>query len=189
MLIQNDKIINSLNRNKDSRRIAGNNFNSSLADAFPRTQKSPSFLFTPSSSALRDQSPSNQIIQTEIYTDTISNEVKLRKLIYAVINELHGKMTDIMVDQLKLQHSNQESTENTSSVYRKIIELLKNEMKNKEDLIKTLLDTIKELTAAKQYPLAKAIPSFVIDSASKSNLNSTTSLEKSEPLSEHNAKG
>ena len=94
-----------------------------------------------------------------------------------------------MVDQLKLQHSNQESTENTSPVYRKIIELLKNEMKNKEDLIKTLLYTLKELTAAKQHPLAKAIPSFVIHSASNSNLNSTTSLEKSEPLSEHNAKG
>ena len=58
-------------------------------------------------------------------------------------------MTGIIRDQTKLQHTNQESAENTSAVYRKEIELLKNEMKKKEDLIKTLLDTIKELTAAK----------------------------------------
>ena len=68
MLIQNDKIINRLYRNKDS-------------FALPMTQNSPSFLYTPSFSASCDQSLSNEIIQTEImFTDTISNEVKLRKL-------------------------------------------------------------------------------------------------------------
>ena len=45
------------------------------------------------------------------------------------------------------------------------MELLKNEIKKKEDLIKTLLDTIKELTAAKSQPVTKPIPSFVVDSA------------------------
>ena len=93
-------------------------------------------------------------------------------------------MTGIIKDQIKLQHSNQESTENTSAVYRKEIELLKNEMKKKEDLIKTSLDTIKELAATKSHPLTKAIPSFVVDSASNSNLNSPTFIVKSEPLSE-----
>ena len=57
-------------------------------------------------------------------------------------------------------------------------------MKKKEDLIKTLLDTIKELTAAKSHPVTKPIPSFVVDSARNSDLNSSTSIEKSEPLSE-----
>ena len=89
------------------------------------TQNSPSFLSTPSFSALRDQSPSNKIIRTEMFTDTISNKVKLRKLKDSIINELHGKMTGIIKDQIKLQHSNQELTENTSTVYRKEIELLK----------------------------------------------------------------
>ena len=131
MLIQNDKIINKLNRNKDSFRIAGNDFNSSITDVLPITQNSPSFLSTPSFSASHDQSPSNKIIQTEMFTDTISNGVKLRKLKDAVINELHGKMTGIVKNQIKLQYSNQESTENTSAVYRKEIELLKNEMKKK----------------------------------------------------------
>ena len=78
------------------------------------------------------------MIQTEILTNTISNEVKLRKLKDAIINELHGKISGIIKDQIKLQHSNQESTENASAVYRKEIELLKNKMKKKEDLIKTL---------------------------------------------------
>ena len=78
MLIQNDKIINKLNRNKDSFRIADNDFNSSITDVLSMTQNSLSFLSTPSFSASRDQSPSNNI-QTEIFTDTISNEVKLRK--------------------------------------------------------------------------------------------------------------
>ena len=66
MLIQNDKIINKPNRNKDSFRIADNDFNSSITDVLPMTQNSLSFLSTPSFSASRDQSPSNNIIQTEI---------------------------------------------------------------------------------------------------------------------------
>ena len=40
------------------------------------TQKSPSFLSTPTFSASRDQSPSNKIIQTEMFTDRVSDEVK-----------------------------------------------------------------------------------------------------------------
>ena len=47
-----------------------------------------------------------------------------------------------------------------------------------------LLDTIKELTAAKSQPVTKPIPSFVVDSASNSDLNRPTSIEKFEPLSE-----
>ena len=93
-------------------------------------------------------------------------------------------MTSIIKDQIKLQHSNQDLTENTAAVYRKEIELLKNEMKKKEDLLKTLLDTRKELTTAKSHPLTKPIPSFVVDSASNSDLNSPTSIERSETLSE-----
>ena len=189
MLIQNDKIINKLNRNKDSFRIAGNDFNSSITDVLPMTQNCLSFLSTPSFSASRDQRPSNNIIQTDIFTDTISNEVKLRKLKDSIINELHVKMTGIIKDQIKLQHSNQEPTENTFAVYRKEIELLKNEMKKKEDLIKTLLDTIKELTTAKSHPLTKPVQSFVVDSASNSDLNSPTSIGKSESLSEQLTQG
>ena len=90
-------------------------------------------------------------------------------------------MTGIIRDQTQLQHTNQESTENTSAVYRKEIELLKNEMKKKEDLIKTLLDTIKELTAAKSQTWNKTIPSFVVDSNSNSDLNSSVSIENFEP--------
>ena len=49
-------------------------------------------------SASRDQSPSNKIIQREMFTDTINNEVKLRNLKDAIINELHGKITGIIKD-------------------------------------------------------------------------------------------
>ena len=119
-----------------------------------------------------------------MFTDTISNGVKLREFNDAIINELHGKMIGIISDQIKLQHSNQESTKNNSPVYRKAIELLKKEMKKKEDLIKTLLDTIKKLTAANLQPLNKAIPSFVVDSNSNSDLNCPISIENSAPLSE-----
>ena len=114
MLIQNDKIGNRLNRNKDSFRIEDNDFNSSITDALSMTQKSPSFLSTPSFSPSRDQSHSNQIIQTKMLTDTISNGVKLRELKDDIINELHSKMTGIMRDQIKLQYSNQESTKSIS---------------------------------------------------------------------------
>ena len=54
----------------------------------------------------------------------------------------------------------------------------------KKDLIKTLLDTIKELITAKSHPLTKPMQSFVVDSASNSDLNSPTSIEKSDPMSE-----
>ena len=57
-------------------------------------------------------------------------------------------------------------------------------MKKKVDLIKTLLDTIKELTAAKSQPFNKAIPNFVVDSNSNLDLNSPRSIENSEPPSE-----
>ena len=67
-------------------------------------------------SASLDQSPSNKIIQTEMFTDTISNEVKLRNLKDAIINELLGKITGIIKDQIKLQHSDQESSENSIAV-------------------------------------------------------------------------
>ena len=181
MVIQSDNIINKLHRNNDSFRIADNDFNSSITEVLPMTQNSLSFLSTPSFSVSRDQSPSNSIIETEIFTDTISNEVKLRKLKESIINELHNKMTGIIKDQIKLQHSNQESTENTFAVYQKEIELLKNDMKKKEDLIKTLLDTIKKLTTAKSHPLPKPVQSFIVHSASNSYLNSPTSIGKFEP--------
>ena len=89
-------------------------------------------------SASHDQHPSNKIIQTEMFTDTISNEVKLRNLKDTVIKELHTEITGIIKDQIKLQHSDQELTENCMAVQRKKIELLKNEIKEKEDLIETL---------------------------------------------------
>ena len=67
MLIQNDKKINKLNRNKDSFRIADNDFNSSITDVLPMTQNSLSFPSTPRFSASRDQSPFNKIIQTDVH--------------------------------------------------------------------------------------------------------------------------
>ena len=85
MLIQNDIIINKLNRNKDSFLIADNDFNSSITDVLHVTQNSLSFLSTPSFFASFGQSPSNNTIQTEIFTDTISNEVNLRKLKDSII--------------------------------------------------------------------------------------------------------
>ena len=93
-------------------------------------------------------------------------------------------MTAIFKYQIKLQHTSQESTEKTSAVYRKEIELIKSEMKKKEDLINPLLDTKKELTAAKLHPLTKPIPSFVVDFGSNLDLNSPTSIEIPGPLSE-----
>ena len=93
-------------------------------------------------------------------------------------------MTGIIKDQIKLQHSNQESTGNTSAVCWIEMKLLKNEMKKKEDLIKTLLDTITTATTAKSHPVTKPILKFVFDSAWNSDLNSPASIEKSEPMNE-----
>ena len=87
MLVQNEKIMNRLNRNKNSFSIVDNDFNSSITDALLMTQKFFSFLSTPSFSALRDQNPSNKIIQTVMFNDTTSNEVKFRKLKDTIINE------------------------------------------------------------------------------------------------------
>ena len=94
-------------------------------------------------------------------------------------------MTSIIKDQIKLKHSNQESIENTSAVYRKEIELLKNEMKKKENLIKAnLIRYNKRANCSKSQPVTKPIPSFLVVSASNSDLNSLTSIEKSNPLIE-----
>ena len=117
MLFQNDKIVNRLNRKKELFRIADNEFNSSITDVLPMTQKSPSFPSTPSFSGSRDQSYSTQIIQTEMFTDMISNGIILRELKDAIINELHGKMTGIIREQIRMQHLDQQSTESTSVLY------------------------------------------------------------------------
>ena len=47
MLIQNDNIINKLNRNKDSFRIADNDFNSSITDVLPMTKTLSHFYLLP----------------------------------------------------------------------------------------------------------------------------------------------
>ena len=55
-------------------------------------------------------------------------------------------------------------------------------MKKKEGLIKTSLDTIKELASAKSQkslPLNKAILTSVVDSDSNLDINSRTSIENS----------
>ena len=75
-MIQNDKIVNRLNRDKDSFRIADNDFNSSITDALPMTQKFPSFLSTPGFSASRDQIHSNQIIQTDVHGAKIKRIIR-----------------------------------------------------------------------------------------------------------------
>ena len=72
MLIQIDKIINRLNRNKDSFRVADNDFNPSITDALHMAQRSPSFLSNRSVSVSYDQSLPNKIVQTEMLTDKIS---------------------------------------------------------------------------------------------------------------------
>ena len=52
-------------------------------------------------------------------TDSISNEVNLRHLKDVIINELHGKTAGIIKYQIKLEHSDQESAENSIVVQRK----------------------------------------------------------------------
>ena len=44
-----------------------------------------------------------------MFTDMIRNEVKLRNLKDAIINELHCKITGIIKDQIKLKHSVQKT--------------------------------------------------------------------------------
>ena len=79
-----------------------------------------------------------------MFTDMISNEVKLRELKDAIINELHRKMA--ASSKTKLSCSIQTKSQMKTALLWK-----KDKMKNKEDLIKTLLDAIKDLTAGKSH--------------------------------------
>ena len=88
------------------------------------TQNSPSFLSTPSFSASRDLSPSNKIIQAEIFTDAITNEVKLRKLKDSIINELRENQRDER-DETHLSKTTQENPVEKFSKHPSIVSIKK----------------------------------------------------------------
>ena len=65
MLIQNDKIINRLNRNKDYCYIADNDFNSSITDGLPMTQK---FIYSQFFCSVKQKAASKTKLNCDIQT-------------------------------------------------------------------------------------------------------------------------
>ena len=77
ILIQNDKIINRLDQNKDFFLIADNDINSSITDTLPMTQKSPWYLSTPSFLSHVTRAPlSSDIEVAKTFQDFFSSTVK-----------------------------------------------------------------------------------------------------------------
>ena len=151
MLLQNDKIINRLNRNKNSYRLNESLLDSSMTNLLPSTQKSPSnsdtsqITRTPNQTSISDFS---HIPKVNI--ENIPGELALVKCRNVILAELGNDIKVTVQKEIKEQLKNEtlKSDQLVTNSYLKEINSLKEELNKKEILIKDLVETIENLTAS-----------------------------------------
>ena len=149
MLLQNDKIINRLNRNKNSYRLNESLLDSSMTDLLPSTQKSPSNSDPPQITRTSNQTSitdSNHIPKVNV--ENIPDELTLAKFRNLILAELENDIKIIVRNEIKehLKNETLKSNQSVANSYLKEINLLKEGLNKKEVLSKALVETIKNLT-------------------------------------------
>ena len=144
MLLQNDKIINRLNKNKNSYRLNESLLDSSMTDLLPSTQKSPSNSDTPQITRTPNQTSITDFSHIpKINIENIPGELKLAKFRNLILTELGNDINVIVQHEIKEHLKNE--TPKSDNFYLKEINSLKEELNKKEVLIKDLVETIKNL--------------------------------------------
>ena len=167
MLLQNDKIINRLNRNKNSYRLNESLLDSSMTDLLPSTQKSPSNSDTPQFT----RTP-NQISFTDfshipkVNIENIPREPVPAKFRNLILTQLGNDLKAIVQNEIKehLKNETPKSDQSVTNFYLEEINTLKEELNKKQLLIKDLVET-KNLTTnslKQQQPIQSQ--SFTSDS-------------------------
>ena len=144
MLLQNDKIINRLNRNKNSYRLNESLLDSSITDLLPSTQKSPSNSDTPKITRTPNQASITDFSHIrKVNIENILGELTLAKFRNLILTELGYDRKVIVENEIKEHFKNE--TPKSDNFYLKEINSLKEELNKKEVLIKDLVETIKNL--------------------------------------------
>ena len=145
MLLQNDKIKNRLNRNKNSSRLNESLLDSSITDLLPSTQKSPSNSDTPKITRTPNQTSITDFSHIrKVNIENIPGELTLAKFRNLILTELGNDIKVIVEKEIKEHLKNE--TQKSDNFYLKEIVSLKEELNKKEVLIKDLVETIKNLT-------------------------------------------
>ena len=164
MLLQNDKIINRLNRNKNSYRLNESLLDSSMTDLLPSTQKSPSNSDTPQITRTPNQTSITDFSHIpKVNIENIPGELTLAKFRNLILTELGNDIKVIVENEIKEHFKNE--TPKSDNFYLKEINSLKEELNKKEVFIKDLVETIKNLTTnslKQQQPIQSQ--SFTSDS-------------------------
>ena len=204
LLLCSNKIVNKINRNRDSFFLNEDAIDMTIIDMIPYTRHSPtnnifeisdSFDRTPSINAQKDflETPQkakcslydNEIDQSELFIDKMFEEVKLNELKNLISKQI-SKDIKVLIQNELVRNSSTFNEKSHDELYKREINILKEDIKNKESIIKELLKTIKEIQS-KPITL-EPIPSFTLsnDIEAESENRPKNSYIEQDPDNEHN---
>ena len=167
-LLQSNKLINKINRNKDSFFLNEDTIDMSIIDMIPYIQNSPpskildtsenilnSFETTPSLSTQINliETPkkaneasinSHEIEQSEFFGDKIFVKLKLDRLKAIILKSIIKDIEDLIRNEL-LRNKYTLPEKSGDEIYKREINMFREELKSKDLIIKDLLQTIKEM--------------------------------------------
>ena len=149
MLLQNDKIINRLNRNKNSYCLNESLLDFSMTDLLPSTQKSPSNSDTPQVTRTPNQTFITDFSHiSKVNIENIPGELTLATFRNLILAERGNDIKVIVQNEMKehLKIETPKSDQSVTDSYQKENNSLKEELNTKDVLIKYLVETIKNLT-------------------------------------------
>jgi len=181
LLLEDGQISNKINRNKDSFRLNKQLLDASPIDFLPSTQRTPSFVDTPCTFfqefSSKDTSVDHElehicdeIDQSERFIDCKFKELEIISLKSTILKELNEKITEIVRNEIK-NHCQFKATikEDKCIEHENEIKLLKEQLYSKDLIIKSLTESIKEISTAKrQKQNIEAIPHFSFNTVSSS---------------------
>ena len=167
-LLQSNKLINKINSSKDSFFLNEDTIDMSIIDMIPYIQNSPpskildtsesilnSFKTTPSLSTQMNliETPKkaneasingHEIEQSEFFGDKIFVKLKLDRLKAIILKSVIKDIEDLIRNEL-LRNKYTLPEKSSDEIYKKEINMLREELKSKDFIIKDLLQTIKEI--------------------------------------------
>ena len=179
MLLQNEKIINRLNRNKNSYHLNESFLDSSMTDLLPSTQKSPSNPDTPQFTRTSGKTFITDFSHIpKVNMGNIIGELTPAKFRSLILTERRNDIKVIVQNEIKehLKNETSKSDQSVTNSYLKGTNILKEELNQKEVLIKDLVETIKNLTknSLKQQPIQSQ--SLTSDSDENDHISTVSSI-------------
>ena len=166
MLLQNEKIINRLNRNNNSYHLNESLLDSSMTDLLPSTQKSPSNPDTPHFTRTPNQTSITGFSHIpKVNIGNVTGELTPVKFGNLILTELGNDIKVIIQNEIKehLKNKTPKLDQSVTNSHLKEI-MLKEELNKKKVIIKDLVETIKSLTRNTLKQQQIQLQSFTSDS-------------------------